>query len=148
MLNKYIDELNKLDNNNKDYLSKFENILEKIADLNNQSCIQLLLLFFNDNCEYDKLMFSIIHAIEIFDDDEYVDEIMEGLPVIWANSKRWTIIIHMRMINSPLTFASYKKKLSYINYEQKSIVREILKELVEKRIEFTEKAKMIYKIIE
>lgn len=77
--------------------------------------------FLNDNCEYEKLMFSIIHAIETFDDDEYVEEIMEGLPVIWANSKRWTIVIHMRMINSPSTFASYKKKLSYINYEQKSI---------------------------
>ena len=52
-------------NRDDDYAKRFEEVLASIADMHDPNSITALAEFFDDDAEFDELMFSIIHTIEI-----------------------------------------------------------------------------------
>jgi hypothetical protein len=108
------------------YVQSFDGILQQIAALNDPMCIPLLLPFFGDDAEYDEMLFTIIHTIEAFDDDVYVQKILDSLPSLLAKAPRWATVIHMRILNSPSAFAAYAGRVRNLSQEQRGSVRRVL----------------------
>ena len=109
-----------------------ENLLGKIAVLNDSACVAGLLPLLDDDAEHDELMFSLIHTIERFDDATYVRAITDHLGACFAASPRWIVVLHMRMLNSPSTSAAYADCIKALPKNERDIVRTIL-EAVQKR---------------
>ena len=65
------------------YVKQFEEVLTQIVKLNDPNSIVLLCNFFDDSSEFDELMFSIIHSIEIFDDTTYVAQLIKATPQLY-----------------------------------------------------------------
>lgn len=73
-----IEELQGIDPDESGNVSAFERVLGEVIALRTPSSIVPLLGLLRDNAEYDELMFSIIDGLEIFEDKDYVTEILRG----------------------------------------------------------------------
>lgn len=142
-LEEYIDRLSGLSADSDGYVIEFEGVLAEILDLKDASCIGLLLPFFDDDAEYDELMFSIIHTIEFFDDSDYVRELIDGLPGLWEQSKQWAIVLHMRILNSSTVLEAYLKALSTASDSSKEVFQEILIRIAQERTKFAQQCEEI-----
>lgn len=127
---------NELRTHSNGYVQRFEDVLGQVAALNNPDCIGPLLPFFDDDAEYDEMMFSIIHTIEKFDDSTYVRAITNHLDSFLAKSPRWAVIVHMRILNSPPTMAAYADRIKSLSNEQRQVVRKVLEAVRQKNAKF------------
>lgn len=109
--------------------NKFDDLLGKISDLNNEKMIMKLSYFFNDNSEYDEIMFSIIHTIEAFDDETYICEILKAIPHLSTNSPSWASIILVRILNSEPTKIEMIKQLINASNEVKTSLRNLVERI-------------------
>lgn len=127
ILNKIIKELEKeLEDNFS--INRAEALLEQIIGLNDPNCIELLIPLLNDNFKYDEYMFSIIHAIEKFEDSIYVEKLLTCIPDFINKSPRWASIIHVRILNSNETLIAYIKQ---IRETATPVQRDTIKRLLE-----------------
>ena len=112
------------------YVADFEDVLAEIHELHDVDSIPLLINFFDDNCEYDELMFSIIHTIEDFRDEIYVEKIIGKLEDFYRNAPRWASIVHMRILNSRPTLDAYINELkTSTSKKQFEVLRDMLSEI-------------------
>jgi hypothetical protein len=124
-------ELLDLNLDSPNYFEDFEKNVREIGNLRNPSSILSLTRFMKDNSDdldIEDLMWSIIHTIEIFDVDVYIEKILETSPYVCKNSPRWASIIFMRILNSD----KYKTELIHQIRQASPIVKENIKELMEK----------------
>lgn len=103
-------------------LDEFENTLYEIHNLNDQNVISKLLLLLNDDFEFDELMFSIIHTIEVFEDKIYIKEIFKTLPDFIYKSPRWASIVFMRILNAETSKDEFKNHFKDLNKIKKDSV--------------------------
>lgn len=99
-LERYISELRNLPKFDGEYVEQFEQVLEKIDSLDDPSSIILLSQFFDDEAEYDELMFSLIHSIEKFDDVTYINALLEALPNLSQKAPDWCSVLLKRVNNN------------------------------------------------
>lgn len=112
-----------------DYVREFEDLLARIAALEDPKSIPALLAFFEDDAEYDELMFSIVHTIEDFDDSTYVDQVIASLPGLNRSAPRWAAVLHKRVLNSPETLAVYTRRAKKASPVERGAIREVLNEV-------------------
>ncbi|MEW4490863.1 Imm30 family immunity protein [Thalassoglobus sp. JC818] len=125
-----------LTNQKNGYVERVEDLLGQVATLNDPDCIGKLLPFFEDDAEYDELMFSIIHSIENFDDATYVREIGNHLGDFFGHSPRWAVIVHMRILNSAPTLTAYSEQIKSLTDQERLTVRNVLQAVRQKDAKF------------
>ena len=74
-----IDSLASLPRNRPASFADFESILGQIVTLEDPDCIGPLVLLLEDDESLDELMFSVVHAIEAFEDNVYIDRLLHSL---------------------------------------------------------------------
>lgn len=117
---------NELNAHENGYVQRFEVLLGQVYELNDPACIGELLQFFDDNAEFDEMMFSIIHTVEYFDCPTYVRAVVDHLISFFEKSPGWAITMHMRILNSPITLAAYADCITTLPNEKRDVVRKVL----------------------
>ena len=135
----FFDELQVVDLDEPGGVQLFEEILGEIFALRLPESIIPLLGFLHDDAQYDELMFSIIHGIEIFPDEIYICEILRGVRFLYERSPRWALIIFMRIINSESTRMELVKQVFDASFDVKNVVKLLMKEINARRPEFLSK---------
>ncbi len=125
-----------LDAHEKGYVQRFEDYLGQVAALNDPACIAQLLPFFDDDAEYDEMMFSIIHTVEHFGCPTYVKAIVDHLSSFFEKSPDWAITMHMRILNSPVTLAAYADCIKTLPNDKRGVVRKVLEAVRKKNAKF------------
>ncbi len=105
---------------------EFESVLAEIVRLDDPSCIKGLLILFEDEAEFDELMFSIIHTVESFGVRTYIEYLLRGLPALWKKSPRWAVILHMRILNDSESSLTYASLLETLRPLEREAVRDVL----------------------
>ena len=118
----------------------FERQLATIAQVNDPAVIGQLLTLLDDGAEYDELMFSLIHTIEQFNDDDYVSQIIRALPKQWKATPKWLQVIHVRIINSESTMECYVSTIAKASEEIKGVSREVFRAVADRWASKREKA--------
>lgn len=126
---------------------KFEEVLHDLSATNDPEIIPLLLSFFDDECEFPEVMFSIIHTIEIFDDAQYVSQLLVALEEVWSRSPYWVKVIHFRILNSKSTKEEYIKQVKELDSKHKIIVKAVLSKIGTESPKFKERCDLILSII-
>lgn len=126
-------------NREDDYVERFERVLATIAQLNDPDSIVALAEFFDDDAEFDELMFSIIHTIESHDDQTYVRELLKVAPQLCSGSPRWASIIFMRVLNSDPTRKELVLQLRSAPSGTKDSLRNLMEKINERGVEFMAK---------
>jgi hypothetical protein len=119
-------------------VERFDATLSQIAALNNPQAIALLVSFLNDNCKFHEVMFSIIHAIERVDDETYIREIINVLPILWKESPYWANVIHFRIFNHATSRQNYRNQLAKAAPTIKMATKELLTKMRKEEPTFVE----------
>ena len=142
----FINELNAVNQkqSSNTYVTNFEYAIAEIHSLRDSDSIPLLIDFFKDDCEYDELMFSIIHTIEEFDDKTYVAKVLKKLEDFFKNSPHWAYVVHIRILNSKSTLDAYIEEVkSSTEKEQIETLRTLLTEIKAKEPELKKKVGLL-----
>ncbi len=126
-------------NRNDKFVEQFEGVLANIAGLNDPASVVALAEFFDDDCEFDELMFSIIHTIEMYDDETYCQELLKAAPDLCSRSPRWASIVFMRVLNSDSTRKQLVLLLRNSSIKTKDAIRDLMERINERGAEFMEK---------
>ena len=126
-------------NRDDNYVGPFEEVLASVADMNDPDSITALAEFFDDDAEFDELMFSIIHTIEIHDDATYCQELLKAAPVLCSRSPRWASIIFMRVLNSDSTRTQLVLQLRNAPAPTKDVMRNLMERINERGVQFMAK---------
>ncbi len=127
-----------MDFTNEKNVELFEGYLAEIRNLDEPSCISKLINCLDDNAEYQELMYSVIHTIESFDDETYVQELFKTLPNSWEQSPEWIQVLHWRIFNSENTFEEYLKYLNSLTFSQTETVKKISEFIAKSDAEFSQ----------
>jgi len=122
-----IEELQRVDPD--ENVRAFEGVLAEVIALRTPDSIVPLLGLFRDNAQYDEVMFSIIHGIEIFEMKTYVTEILRGATLLCSNSPRWASIIFMRMLNSEPTRLELVRQLREADPDTKAAIKSLMEKI-------------------
>ena len=129
MLKKYLEKLDQYKNFEiEGNIDKFDEILGKIAELNDPNSIEGLIQYFDDDSDYPEVIFGIIHLIEQFDDDTYLINLLPNSISMFRESPYWIEVLHYRILNSPSTLEAYKAIFPLLSGD----VIDVLKMLLEK----------------
>ena len=99
--------------------------LEKLVEYSDQNITLDLLLLLSDAAEHDEGMFSIIHAAESADDEEYVRALLAAFADMMRSAPRWASIVLMRALNSRSTQLELVKQLRGAPLRTKESVNEM-----------------------
>jgi len=133
------EELQGIDPDKSENVTAFEELLAEVIALRTPDSIVPLLGLFRDNAQYDELMFSIIHGLEIFDDKAYVSEILRGAPLLCSKSPRWASIIFMRVLNSEPTRLELVRQLRDADPDTKAAIKSLMERINARSVQFLPK---------
>lgn len=109
-----------------EYVRRIERSIAQLVVANDTESIILLLQFLDDESEFDELMFSIIHAVEKLQDEQFIDVIIAKIGSIFSTSPRWATVILMRILNSPSSMAVLSRKIENISEENWQSIRAVI----------------------
>ncbi len=138
-LRELIKELQTLDPDMPGNAAPFEALLAEVVTLQTPESIVPLLDLFHDNAQHDELMFSIIHGIEVFDDQIYVDQILRGSAALCSKSPRWASIIFMRILNSEPTRLELIRQLRDVEPHVKAPIKALMEKINARSVQFLPK---------
>lgn len=118
-------------------VERFEATLQQISELNHPEAIGLLIPFFDDKCRFPEVMFSIVHAIERFDSETYVRELLKSLPAFIERSPYWATVIHLRILNTPNVLRIYCSQVKDAERAIKVVSRGILEKIRDTKPKFS-----------
>lgn len=129
-LDKLVSRLEFTNNNRGDnYFNEFIEIICEIGKLNRPESISALSFFLNDDAPEENLMFAIIHMIEDFSDEVYINEILQVSVNLYESSPQWCLVIFMRVLNSDSCRLELVKQLRSSLLTIKKVVRDIMEEI-------------------
>ena len=79
--------------------SAIDAALQSVLAARDPAVVGSLLLLLSDSAN-DDAMWSLLHAAESFDDDQYARDALRVLPVLNEASPRWSEIVLTRLVNS------------------------------------------------
>lgn len=109
---------------------EFEDALENLADCTDRNIIRDLCMVFDDTTQDEEVMFGLVHLIEDFDMESYLTQMPTALPKMIENGKEWAMVLNKRILNSDLYRIEYTKTLKEMNHEIKSVVINLLGEII------------------
>lgn len=126
-------------------IKSFELLVWELAESKDPKVLDKLIDYFDDNCQYLEIMWSLLHAIETYPIDVYIETIIKKIGNRLINYYEWLEIIFFRILNHEKYFNLFKKNLKFSNKEkildflnsletncskQKSLIGELKKELL------------------
>ncbi|QMW93314.1 hypothetical protein FF104_20655 [Clostridium butyricum] len=88
---------------NEEEIEEFENAIEKIVKLQDVKLISKMCRCFDDKCENIEVMYGLVHAIEIFECEEYFEQVIMATQSMLQNAKMWVRTIYYGILNDELS---------------------------------------------
>lgn len=131
-INEIIADLSQVGNVDEHNFEKFEMLVAEACETRSRDAIASLIDCLDDACEFDEIIFGVVHAVESFPTEEYFAVLSERFPIIVSQSPRWTSILIMRIMNVDGEFAKFLATLSDAKDETKNDVIRVMKGLSNK----------------
>jgi len=107
----------------------FDELVQEAALDRSEYTLEALLESLDDQCPFDELMFSVVHAIESRDRSRFLNCLLKSLDATRERAPRWSRILHTRIMNSPEVFKSYLDLLPHAHENSKAALTSILNEI-------------------
>ena len=120
--------LNEFGQVDEERVEEFEDLVADVSDGFPRHVLGPLILTLDDSCEFDEVMFGVIHGIESFPRAAYFEELLAILPLLKKKSPRWCGILHTRIMNSNDNFSDYLELASTPGLSRDAFV-EVLREI-------------------
>lgn len=116
-----------------DEVAAFEEALAELTKNPHSKYLRELHLVLDDRCQYQEVMFSLLHFLESFDVKEQLQAFIDVVPKLIVSAPEWTKIIHYRILNDNLICDLYIHMLNSVDSPSRNIIYELLEEIIEER---------------
>jgi hypothetical protein len=138
-----ISKIKLLDKDASNYVVEFEEILSKFVLLRDYRSIKFLINLLDDECDYDELMFSIIHTVEDFEEVVYAREIGENISSVFLKAPEWAKLVLIRILNSPSSSNAFRDVINNLPKNERMEVVTILEVIKDENSDFVNKVMAI-----
>lgn len=121
---------------------EIDEALIPIVELNDPRSIMPLMLLFSENSDDDG-MWSLLHTIEAFDHEIYLDSYVEAIAHLAAQAPWWASLLMIRILNSDATRAGLARRLRITPVAAKEAAIEICEKLNADDIRFLAKTTVV-----
>lgn len=94
-----------------DNADKFLDLVDELVLSRDSSCIPELLKYFDDNSEYSWVFESMSGAIEHFDREDYVRNLLINLDILFSRSQNWAASFVFRIFNDQAYLDTFRKHM-------------------------------------
>lgn len=101
-----------------------DQLIGEINQRNDSKIIVELITLLDDKCDYDEVMYSVIHSIEALGATVYVNNFLERAENLLKTAPHWAGKLLIRIVNNAEAFSILKKSLSD-DPEKKPVVNKI-----------------------
>lgn len=115
---------------NRSEFEGFEEALANLSEVTDYGIIKGLCEAFDDKTEDEEVMFGLIHLIEDFQGEEGLIETAKAVPFMIPQAKRWSKIIHYRILNDDPSREMYVGALKKVDIATRKVIMDILKEIL------------------
>ncbi len=84
-----------------------EGVYQAVEEHDPENLNQLLTLF-DDDTDHPEVMYSLVHAIETYPDDVYVQGILNNIGNGLKNFQHWITVLNYRVLNDENCFKHFK----------------------------------------
>jgi hypothetical protein len=110
-------------------INDFESAIENIVSLKDVSLTKDLCSGFDDKTEDHEVMFGLVHAIEDFDGEEGILEMIKAIPSMLPHAKEWAVTLNYRTLNHEPSRKLYIEGLKNVDVSVRNTIVQILKEI-------------------
>lgn len=110
-------------------ITDFESAIENIISFKDAKLIKDLCTGFDDKTEDHEVMFGLVHAIEDFEGEEGLLEMVKAIPTMLPHAKEWVTILNYRILNHEPSRKLYIDVLKKVDVSVKNTILQILKEI-------------------
>ena len=109
-------------------VSIFEEVVVDLQDEGSIKSLQCLLRAFDDSTQQKEVMWSLVHAVEDFDLDTYVSELVVTIPSMIGHAREWMLTLLKRILSTEKTLKILQKTLEKLSDSKRQNLRELLLE--------------------
>jgi len=92
-------------------IKQFEIGVWNLAKTKDFKTLKSLLSLFDDSCPYPEVMYSLVHAIESYPKEIYMDAIMKNMASLVEKSPFWADCLYNRIFNDKGYISLFKESL-------------------------------------
>jgi hypothetical protein len=120
----------------------FDSTLAQFAEVDDPSAIGILLRFFDERVD-EEVLFTLVQAVEHFDAETYVRELLNGLPDLRRHSPYWARTLVLRVLNSPTHLAVLSSLVPKLSPEAAEALRRTLEDLIMESPQFEDRSRAL-----
>jgi hypothetical protein len=115
------------------WVREFDAGLAEVMALDDPRAIPLLFGLFDDKCQYDEAMFSLIHAVEHFDREVFLSQLLAQSPMLVKQAPEWLSTLYSRVFNNDDARVRMMLLLEAASPEVRQVAAEFINELAGRR---------------
>ncbi|WP_027621394.1 Imm30 family immunity protein [Acetivibrio clariflavus] len=107
----------------------FDNALEKLSNYQSKEILEDLFLVFDDSAKEEEVMFGLIHFLEDYEMNTYLNGLAKSLPKMLQNAKEWVLILNKRILNSEQYRNAYAEIIKVMEEQYKKLIINLMNEI-------------------
>ncbi|AEV68177.1 Imm30 family immunity protein [Acetivibrio clariflavus] len=107
----------------------FDNALEKLLNYQSKEILEDLFLVFDDSAKEEEVMFGLIHFLEDYEMNTYLNGLAKSLPKMLQNAKEWVLILNKRILNSEQYRNAYAEIIKVMEEQYKKLIINLMNEI-------------------
>jgi hypothetical protein len=109
----------------------FDECLGELSEMNGIEKQDLVSLFqvFTDKTGNEEVMFGLVHFIEDFELETFIQSFIEAIPKMNSEASEWVKTFHYRILNSDNAQELFRLKIKNAKLETKNIIQNVLFEI-------------------
>jgi hypothetical protein len=112
-------------------MREFDEILEELAPDGtfDPALLPDLLRTFIDDTEGEEQMWALLHFVENYADEIYIPTLIQALPDMSADARKWGVRLLLRVLNSEASYSQLRHVYRNLAPSDKQQLREFLREV-------------------
>jgi len=98
-------------------ITKFEKIISEILKLNDSKYIPILMNAFDDETEFEEVMYSLVHAVESYPKQAYISSLIKEIPHGLQSYPYWLEKLVNRIFNDEAYLSDFRKNMHLLSKE-------------------------------
>jgi hypothetical protein len=103
----------------------FDHALGQLAQNATPQLLPSLLQLFDDSCVHFEVMWGLVHFVESFDEQFYIQTLAQVAPSLLDQACEWVVLLHTRILNDDAMRDYYRQFLATLPQLQQERIREI-----------------------
>jgi Immunity protein 30 len=112
-------------------VKEFEEAQAELHATKDPAVLKDLFAAFDDSTVHLEVMWGLVHTVESFDLDVYLNEMAKAVPKMLPHAKDWALLLNQRVLNTKKAVSIYRRIVPTLPAKTRDVIRKLLEEIGE-----------------